>query len=270
MSQHRLEVNYLGEPVPHARLMPRLSIAGSIGGLSTTSRLSRVSHATTIRSVATLTETLHTKTGLSIPILPNAFITNVQRGSLIAATYSIIQGLFAIVTGVFDIYALSLAAPGSSHYGFYLFSYDFVYSGSPHVRYSLMLFGGVTAFGGLCMILTSVMLLQGLRKEMEMRLEPWIWCMAIFTIWRSLIIIYASIVNDLVFSYHILMCLFWIIFILGNVYAWLVVHSFYHELCEVTRLEDVARVKMETMSSFTASRPTTPGARSDASAKMIG
>ncbi|XP_042239321.1 uncharacterized protein LOC121877593 isoform X1 [Homarus americanus] len=269
MSQHRLEVNYLGEPVPHARLMPRLSIAGSIGGLSTTSRLSRVSHATTIRSVATLTETLHTKTGLSIPILPNAFITNVQRGSLIAATYSIIQGLFAIVTGVFDIYALSLAAPGSSHYGFYLFSYDFVYSGSPHVRYSLMLFGGVTAFGGLCMILTSVMLLQGLRKEMEMRLEPWIWCMAIFTIWRSLIIIYASIVNDLVFSYHILMCLFWIIFILGNVYAWLVVHSFYHELCEVTRLEDVARVKMDTMSTMGySSRPTTPGARSTISTQM--
>lgn len=43
-----------------------------------------------------------------------------------------IQGLFAIVTGLFDIYALALAAPGSSHYGFYLFSYDFVYSGNPH------------------------------------------------------------------------------------------------------------------------------------------
>lgn len=77
-----------------------------------------------------------------------------------------------------------------------------------------------------------------------MRLEPWIWCMAIFTVWRSLVIIYASIVNDMVFAYHIIMCLFWILFILGNVYAWLVVHSFYHELCEVTRLEDVARVKV--------------------------
>ncbi|XP_071522938.1 uncharacterized protein pasi2 isoform X2 [Panulirus ornatus] len=262
-------MNYMGEPATQSRLMPRSSIAGSISGLSTTSRLSRVSHATTVRSVATLTETLHTKTGLSIPILPDALITNVQRGSVIAATYSIIQGLFAIVTGVFDIYTLSLAAPGSSHYGFYLFSYDFVYSGNPHVRNSLILFGGVTAFGGLALIVTSVVLLQGLRKEMEMRLEPWIWCMAIFTIWRSLIIIYASIVNDMVFTYHVLMCLLWILFILCNVYAWLVVHSFYHELCEVTRLEDVARVKMETMSSFTASRPTTPGARSDVSSKMI-
>lgn len=32
--------------------------------------------------------------------------------------------------------------------------------------------------------------------------------------------------------------------IVTNAYAWLVVHSFYHELCEITRLEDVARVKV--------------------------
>ncbi|XP_050740595.1 uncharacterized protein LOC127010450 isoform X2 [Eriocheir sinensis] len=267
MSQQQLDSHYLGEPA-QIRLMPR-SIAGSVSALSTTSRVSRISQATTIRSVASLTGTLHTKTGLSIPILPNAFVTNIQRGSLIAATYSIIQGLFAMVTGLFDIYALSLASPGSSHYGFYLFSYDFVYAGNLNVRNSLMLFGGITAAGGLGLIVCSVLLLQGLRKEMEMRLEPWIWCMAIFTIWRSLVIIYASIVNDMVFAYHIIMCLFWILFILGNVYAWLVVHSFYHELCEVTRLEDVARVKMELMSSLTASRPTTPGNKSDITTKMI-
>lgn len=70
--------------------MPR-SIAGSVSALSTTSRASRLSHATTIRSVASLTGTLQTKTGLSIPILPDAFITNVQRGSVIAATYSIVS-----------------------------------------------------------------------------------------------------------------------------------------------------------------------------------
>ncbi|KAK7068853.1 hypothetical protein SK128_000746 [Halocaridina rubra] len=277
--------------------MPR-SVTGSISGMSTISRVSRVSNATSMKSVATLTNTLHTKTGISIPILPNAIFTNVQRGSVIAATYSIIQGLFSIVTGLFDIYALTLAAPGSSHYGFYLFSYDFVYTGNEHVRNSLMLFGGITAIGGICLIGTSIVLLQGLRKEIELRLEPWIWCMAIFTIWRSLIIIYSSVVNDMVFAYHIIMCLLWILFIAGNLFAWLVVHSFYHELCEVTRLEDVARVKMdtmstmgyssrpttpgarstisthsdykmETMSSFTASRPTTPGARSEMSSKMI-
>ncbi|CAL4246747.1 unnamed protein product, partial [Meganyctiphanes norvegica] len=111
------------------------------------------------------------------------------------------------------------------------------------VRRCLMTFAAITAIGGIALIVTAVMLLQGLRKEMEMRMEPWIWCMAIFTVWRSLVIIFASIVNDMIFAYHILMCLFWICFIGGNIFSWLVVHSFYHELCEVTRLEDCARAK---------------------------
>lgn len=81
-------------------------------------------------------------------------------------------------------------------------------------------------------------------QEIEFRMEPWIWCMALFTAWRILIIIYSSIVNDMVFAYHVVMCLLWLLFIAGNIFAWLVVHSFYHELCEVTRLEDVARVKV--------------------------
>ncbi|XP_047482375.1 uncharacterized protein LOC125034545 isoform X1 [Penaeus chinensis] len=269
MTEHFLDVEHTAGPSSHRLLMPHSSIAGSVSGLSVTSRTSRVSHATTIRSVATLTDTLKTKTGLSIPILPDAIFTNVQRGSVLAATYSIIQGLFAIVTGCFDIYSLSLAAPGSSHYGFYLFSYDFVYSGNPHVRNSLMLFGGITAFGGVCLIVTSVALLQGLRKEIEFRMEPWIWCMALFTAWRILITIYSSIVNDMVFAYHVVMCLLWLLFIGGNTFAWLVVHSFYHELCEVTRLEDVARVKMDTMSTMGfSSRPTTPGARSTISTQL--
>ncbi|XP_068204451.1 uncharacterized protein [Palaemon carinicauda] len=262
MSERQYDMQYLGEPAAHCKLMPR-SLAGSVSALSTSSRISRVSHASTARSVATLTTTLHTKTGISIPILTNAVFTNVQRGSVLAATYSIFQGVFAIVTGIFDIYSLSLAAPGSSHYGFYLFSYDFVYTGNEHVRNSLMLFGGITALGGVCLIGCSIILLQGLRKEIEMRMEPWIWCMAIFTVWRGIIITYSSIVNDMIFAYHILMCLFWLMFIAGNIFAWLVVHSFYHELCEVTRLEDVARVKMDTMSTMGySSRPTTPGARS--------
>ncbi|XP_076052900.1 protein pasi2 isoform X2 [Oratosquilla oratoria] len=233
------------------------STTPSISGLSTASRM-------TSHSVATLATTVQEKTGLNIPILQNAGFTNVQRGSVFAAVYSIFQGLFAIVTGIFDIYILVLATPGESHTGYYLFSYDFVYSGNPHVRNSLMLFGGVTAVGGLALIVTSIMLLQGLRKEIETRMEPWIWCMAIFNVWRFLIFIYSTVVNDMVFSYHIVMCIFWMFFVVMNVYAWLVVHSFYHELCEVARLEDIARVKMETASTYTGfnSRPTTPGAQS--------
>ncbi|XP_071522916.1 uncharacterized protein [Panulirus ornatus] len=264
MSDQHMDLPYQVGAAVQSRLLPHSSIAGSISGISTISRFSRASHATTVHSVATFTKALHNKTGLSVPILPNALITNIHRGSLIAVTYSIIQGLFAIVTGLFDIGALSLAEPGTSHYGFYLFSYDFVYSGSPFVRISLMVFGAITAFGGVCLIVTSFMLLQGLRKEIEIRLEPWLWCMAVFTVWRLLITIYSSVVNDMLFSYHIAMCLFWTYFILVNVYAWLVVHSYYNELCEVTRLEDIAMVKMDMMSS----RPTTPGARSGLSTFM--
>ncbi|KAB7494510.1 hypothetical protein Anas_00378 [Armadillidium nasatum] len=226
----------------------------SISGLSTTSRASG-------RSVETLTTIVEEKTGLKIPILSKALVTNVQRGSVLSSSYTVIEGLFSLVTGLFDIYCLSLTYPGAKHYGYYLFSFDFVYVGNPHVRNSLMLFGAVTALWGIALMVTSIMLLQGLRKEIEVRLEPWLWCVGLFTIWRSLVIIYASIVNDMYFAYHIVMCLMWILLIVANAYAWLVVHSFYHELCEITRLEDVARVKMETM-SFMGSRPTTPGARS--------
>ena len=42
------------------------------------------------------------------------------------------QGVFSIITGLFEIYCLSLAYPGAVHYGYYLFSFDFVYVGNPH------------------------------------------------------------------------------------------------------------------------------------------
>ena len=40
-----------------------------------------------------------------------------------------------MVTGLFDIYALFLAAPSSSRYGFYFFSYDFVYAGNQNGKH---------------------------------------------------------------------------------------------------------------------------------------
>ena len=70
--------------------MPR-SLAGSVSGLSTYSQASRISRASTVRSVATLTATLKSKTGISIPILNDAVFTNVQRGSALACTYSIVR-----------------------------------------------------------------------------------------------------------------------------------------------------------------------------------
>lgn len=49
----------------------------------------------------------------------------------------ILQGLsiFTLVTAIFDLYCYSMAVPGSIHYGYYLFSFDFVYVGSKHGKY---------------------------------------------------------------------------------------------------------------------------------------
>ena len=40
--------------------------------------------------------------------------------------------LFTIGTAIFDIYCLAMAAPGSTHYGYYIISYEFVYVGNKH------------------------------------------------------------------------------------------------------------------------------------------
>ncbi|CAL4085168.1 unnamed protein product, partial [Meganyctiphanes norvegica] len=103
------------------------SMAGSMA-----SGISNISRAHSMRSVATLTSTMQRKTGINIPILEYAGFTNVQRGSVLSSMYSIIEGIFSIITGFFDIYCLYLAMPGSEHYGYYYFSYDFVYTGDPH------------------------------------------------------------------------------------------------------------------------------------------
>lgn len=38
--------------------------------------------------------------------------------------------IFTIGTAIFDIYCLAQAAPGSTHYGYYIISYEFVYVGN--------------------------------------------------------------------------------------------------------------------------------------------
>lgn len=38
--------------------------------------------------------------------------------------------IFTIITAAFDIYCLAMAAPGSTHYGYYFISYEFVYVGN--------------------------------------------------------------------------------------------------------------------------------------------
>lgn len=71
--------------------MPQSVMSGSISGLSMASRGSRISVARSVASVATLTNTVQRKTGLKLPILDYAGFTNVQRGSVLSALYTVVS-----------------------------------------------------------------------------------------------------------------------------------------------------------------------------------
>jgi len=73
---------------------------------------------------------------------------------------------------------------------------------------------------------------------------PWLYCMFGFTVWRFLAFVFASIVNDLYFGYNIFMCLAWIVFIIANCYGWTLVYSLYLELADLTKLEDLAHLRV--------------------------
>lgn len=53
---------------------------------------------------------------------------------LVNVIYFLFQFLTILtaITAVFDLYCLGMAAPGSTHYGYYIISYEFVYVGSTH------------------------------------------------------------------------------------------------------------------------------------------
>ena len=89
--------------------------------------------------------------------------------------------------------------------------------------------------------------------------------MGIFTPWRIIAWAYASIVNDMIFAYHIVMFLTWLFFNVLNVMAWVVMYSLYLELTGISKLEDMAKLKMDTLSSragsIYGSRPTSPHSR---------
>ncbi|EAT38135.1 AAEL009936-PA [Aedes aegypti] len=200
------------------------------------------------------------------PLLHNNKYIDIQRGAIITGTFSIFVAIFTIVTAIFDVYCLAMAAPGSTHYGYYIISYEFVYVGNIHVRNALMIAALFSLIGGLVVLVTSIMLVHALRKEHENRVVPWLWSFAVFTLFRFLALLLFSIVNDLIFAYNVIITMIWIMIILASVYGWLVVYSLYLELADLTKLEDLAHLRMGTMQSLNASvahslagsRPTTP------------
>lgn len=103
-----------------------------------------------------------------------------------------VLSIFTVVTGVFDIYSLAMAAPGSTHFGYYFISYQFVYVGNKHgelhiwdyiqsselsfslcrnlihwffaVRNTLILFAMFSVLSALTVLVSSIMLIIALRK----------------------------------------------------------------------------------------------------------
>ncbi|KAK9875996.1 hypothetical protein WA026_011097 [Henosepilachna vigintioctopunctata] len=200
------------------------------------------------------------------PIIQEAIFFDVQKSSMLTAVFTLLLSIFTVSTSVFDIYCYSMAAPGSTHYGYYFISYQFVYVGNRHVRNTLVMFAAFSILLGLALFVASIMLISALRKEYEKRMVPWIYIFAAFLIFRLLAYLFFSIVNDLYFGYNVTMVILWTLFIIIGAYGWVLVYSMYRELSDLTRLEDLAHLRMGTMQSLNAStvpslagsRPTTP------------
>ncbi|XP_045770740.1 uncharacterized protein LOC123871157 [Maniola jurtina] len=196
------------------------------------------------------------------PILHDAWVLDLQRGSLLTGFISVFIALFSFAQSIFDLYCLGMAAPGSVHYGYYVISFQFVYVGSPAVRNVLIVFALFSWIGSVVVLVTSIILIIALRKEYEKRMVAWLYAFGVFISFRLIAFLFASIVNDMIFAYNIFMCLCWIVFIVCGAYGWLLVYSLYLELSDLTKLEDLAHLRMGTMASLNASlagsRPTTP------------
>ena len=163
----------------------------------------------------------------------------------------------------FDAYCLDQAAPGASHTGYYLFSFDFVYVGNHHVRNLLMMAALVSILASIALFVAGCVTLNALRLEKETGLTPWLYTMAAFIAWKTLTWGYGTIVNDLIFGYHLFTFFIWLLLNTAGVASWVVVYSLFLELRAISTIERSARMKMDTMGSSRAhslygSRPTTP------------
>lgn len=81
-------------------------------------------------------------------------------------------------------------------------------------------------------------------QEYENKICPWLWSFAVFTVLRFLAWLFFCIVNDLIFAYNIFICLFWAVLILSSIWSWLVVYSLYVELRDLSKLEDLAHLRV--------------------------
>lgn len=117
------------------------------------------------------------------------------------------------------------------------------------VRNALIVFALFSMLGGIAVFATSLMLITALRKEYERKMVPWLYGFAAFTAFRLFAFVFFSTVNDMIFAYNIVMCLLWTVFLCFSIYGWLIVYSLYVELCDLTRLEDLAHLRVSFLSN---------------------
>lgn len=92
------------------------------------------------------------------PLLKNNQYIDIQKGAMLIGLFAVVSSvvclysracwfeclplqflsLFTIATTIFDIYCYAMAAPGSTHYGYYIISYEFVYVGNKHGIYAVI------------------------------------------------------------------------------------------------------------------------------------
>lgn len=106
----------------------------------------------------------------------------------------------------------------------------------------------------LYLLTASLVLMAALKKEHEVKFKHWLRAMGAFIVVRTLTLVFSSVANDLYFGYHQAMLIIWLLLTIGNVFAFLIVVSNFQELSNITRLEDMAKLKMSTISSLNASR----------------
>lgn len=220
------------------------------------------------RSIGSLASTLTTRSRKSVaasqnlrvkwwerrPIIKTAYFLDLQKGSYAAAIFTLAQSILLLILSLFDLYCLIEARPGSKHFRSFGFSFLFVYSGNKYVRLSLVLVSVLLALSAIALLITSIIIIPALKKEYEVKFRPWLITMTIFICFRTFAIIFQSIANDLYFTYHQAMLLLWFISIPIDVFALLIVYSNYQELSDITKIEDMAKLKMSTISSLQGSR----------------
>lgn len=122
------------------------------------------------------------------------------------------------------------------------------------VRYALMGCSASLVVFGSYLTVASLRVLPALREEQEDKFINWMKAMATFISVRILATLFQSIANDLYFPYHLAMLLIWMLFTVLNIAALIVVVANYQDLKDITRLENIAQIKMNTISSLNASR----------------